>query len=168
MDIRALKRILRRVETGTTIPTDADALRAILRPYLDPVPDRHTLATEEAHHGDKHNRRVGSRATVHLGFTRDRYRHGEYRIQATYDHIDGARSADRSHRVRIRDRIPGVIVDLWETVFDTAALALQNVPATITLRIDSADLESSWSHTLRTVAEIVAHELHTRLEATGS
>ncbi len=165
MDIQALKRILKRVETKTTTPTDAEALRAIFRPYLDP--DRATPAGEEAHHDDKFNRRVGSRAIVDLGFTRARYHRGEFRVQATYHHTDGASSTDSSHRVPIRGPLAGIIVDLWETIFDATAVAAQNDPATLTLRIDGTGLECPWSHLLRAAAEIVAHELHTLLEAPG-
>ncbi len=167
MDIRALKRILKRVETGTTTPTDAEALRAVFRAYLDPNPNAELSAAEEPHHKEKYNRRVGSRAIVDLGFTRDRYRRGEYSVQATYYHTDGATSTDSNHRVQILGPLAGVIVDLWETVFDATAVAAQNDPATLTLRIDGTDLAAPWSHCLRAVAEIVAHELHTHLEAPG-
>ncbi len=156
MDIQALTRILDRVGRGASTSTDADALRAILQPYLCPaVPSR-----EEARHSDSFNPRVGSQATVALTFVRDRYPRGEFLIRTTYRLPDGSVSADEGRRIRLSADYAPLIHELWDVGFDEVARALQNGPAVVRLAVACANLEAFWSETVRTVAIIIGYELN--------
>ncbi len=166
MDTDTLTRILERVEAGTTTVTDADALRALFgaqftpipRPPPDDVPRTDLAATR---------RRTGARATVRVGLVRDRSPQGEFRIHTSYRRPDGAITADRARRVRLTEQIGPVTRELWEVLFDAAALALQNEPDACILRLNTTGLDPGWARALRTVGEIVACELRIVLAGTA-
>jgi len=157
MDIQALRRILDRVEAGATTVTDADTLRAIFRPYLDPAPSG--PAQEGAHRYESFSQRIGSQATVAINYVRDRYPRGEFQIQTTYRLPDGGVSTDESHRIQFSGQYAPVIRELWDVGFDETLRALQNEPTAVRIAVNCPEMEAAWSETVRTVAVIIGHEL---------
>jgi hypothetical protein len=156
MDKEVIKRILERVAAGTTTATDAEALRAaIWEIVFGPPPGK-----EEARREEANSERMGSQASVRVGFTRDRYPQGEFHIQNTYRLPGGGMSFDRSRRVQLHQQIAPVTTMLWDVLFDAAAMAKQFEPARVMIRLSAKGLEPTWTTILNTLAVVVAHELH--------
>ena len=175
MNTTALGDLLERIENRHTTQEDAAFMRYLMNTvhYLplraEAFAARLRSQREEPHHKDEFpGQRTGSAATVAIKYVRERlYTRGELVLQTIYRLEDGNTDQDRSRRIHVAEQISHFICNLWELLFDQVAAAAQYDPATIAIHLDLPDQLGDTRLYTRTVAEIVAAELHAVVTGTA-
>jgi hypothetical protein len=111
------------------------------------------------HHADPYSRRHDALAVVRLTYSQSRYPLGEVVVQTVYRFSDGSRDTDPPRRVYLGQSTGPAIREIWDVVFDAAALGRQFQPQALILRLYPAPFPLFWEVRLRALAEVVAEEL---------
>lgn len=173
MNLTSLPTILARIEAGTTTIHDADALRTWLRRYPPLARDLQAARAGSVALGADHSpypswtQRTDAAATVTLTYVQDRYARGEVVIQPTYRLTDGSKDADPSRRVHLAREAGAFVRELWDLLFETVCAVCYSEVATVAIRLDLPEMPDGAHYHVRTVAEIVAVELHVVVTGTA-
>ena len=169
-DLDAIDDLLDAIEAGTLTAADKEAIRTLMgtRHFLPKRAHAELRRMREMQGRNvSESPRVGSAVTILITYTCDRYPRGELVIQNHYRLDDGITEHDRSRRVYLREQTRYLLQELWELLFEHAAIASQYHPTSTIIRLELPQgLGATHTH-VRAVAEAVAFECRAMVAGTA-